>query len=185
MVTHISKLHRYGLSLVAGPSLLLFACSHDAPPPKTPEAPLRAPEPVAQKAPPQPAYLVVSESIRVKCGVPETPADSPQFDFDDAALRPRGEGILDSIAACMRDGSLKGQGVTIIGHTDPRGADQYNQELGMERANAAKDYLTGHGVTTSSITVKSRGEQDATGTDSSSWQIDRRVEIEESVAMAN
>ncbi|HEX4355420.1 MAG TPA: OmpA family protein [Polyangiales bacterium] len=62
---------------------------------------------------------------------------------------------------------------------------KYNQELGMGRANAAKDYLTAHGVTGSAVTVRSRGDQDATGTDASSWQLDRRVDIEESVAMAH
>jgi peptidoglycan-associated lipoprotein len=87
------------------------------------EAPTITPKPVVEKSSAQPAYLIVSESIRTKCGVPETPFNSPQFDFDAAALRPRGEGILDLIATCMRDGSLKGQGVTIIGHADPRGTD--------------------------------------------------------------
>jgi outer membrane protein OmpA-like peptidoglycan-associated protein len=83
----------------------------------------------------------------------------------------------------MRDGSLKDQSVTITGHTDERGGDKYNRHLGMERANAARDYLTGRGVAMSALTVKSRGEQDATGTESSTWQLDRRVEIEESAAL--
>lgn len=182
MLTCISGLRRYGLGLVVAPTLLMCACSHEAPPAQMPKAPIKAPEPVAEKPPARPAYLVVSQGIRTKCGVPEEPADSPQFDFDEAELRPRGEGILDAIATCMRDGSLKGIGVTIIGHTDPRGADKYNQSLGMERAKAAGDYLTAHGIPMTSLTVESRGEKDASGTDSSSWQLDRRVEIEESVS---
>jgi peptidoglycan-associated lipoprotein len=183
MFTILTKHRRCALALIAGPSLSVLGCTHDAPPPKVPEPTIEAPKPVAEKVQPQPAYLQVSESIRTKCGVPETPTDSPQFDFDEAALRPRGEGILDSIAACMRDGSLKGQSVTITGHTDDRGGDNYNRKLGMERANAARDYLTSHGVATSALTVKSRGEQDATGTEKSTWQLDRRVEIEESAAL--
>lgn len=181
MLTHFPNFRRYGVSVVAGLSLLLCACSHAEPPPQMPEAAAKAPE----QGPAQPGYLLVSQNIRTKCGMPETPADSPLFDFDEAALRPRGEGILDSLATCMRDGTLKGQGVSILGHTDPRGGDDYNHKLGLARANAARDYLIAHGVSSASLNVKSRGEKDAVGTESSSWQLDRRVEIEENLAVGD
>ena len=95
-------------------------------------------------------------------------------------MRPRGEDILGRIARCMQDGALKGESLTLIGHADPRGSRAYNRSLGMERARAVRDYLSSQGVAVSSVDVKSRGELDATGTGPSSWQLDRRVDIEQS-----
>ncbi len=100
------------------------------------------------------------------------------------ALRPRGEGILDLTATCMRDGSLKDRGVTIIGRTDPSGGNEYNQELGMERASAARDYLTGRGVASSSLMVKFARRRERNRHRIELLQLDRRVEIAESAAMA-
>jgi len=187
MLANLStKSWRLDLTLIAvAAGIPLWACSHEAPPPKMPEPVLETvPEPAAEKAPTLPANLRVSESIRTKCSVPETPAGSPQFDFDEAELRPRGQGILDAIATCMREGSLKDQSVTITGHADPRGSEKYNRELGLERANAAKVYLTAHGANAAMLTVRSLGEQDASGTDKGSWQLDRRVEIDETDALS-
>jgi outer membrane protein OmpA-like peptidoglycan-associated protein len=187
MLANLStKSWQLDLTLIAvAAGIPLWACSHEAPPAKMPEPVTETvPEPAAEKAPRLPANLRVSESIRTKCSVPETPAGSPQFDFDEAELRPRGQGILDTIATCMREGSLKDQSVTITGHADPRGSDNYNRELGLERANSAKAYLTSHGANAALLTARSLGEQDATGTDKGSWQLDRRVEIDETDALS-
>jgi outer membrane protein OmpA-like peptidoglycan-associated protein len=94
-------------------------------------------------------------------------------------------GILDGIATCIREGSLKGEGVTVTGHTDPRGSDAYNQGLGMRRAGTTRDYLMSKGVASTDITVQSRGKQDATGDEAAGWQLDRRVEIDERGAVAS
>lgn len=173
-----SKAHRYGAAIVAFQSLLLLACSKSEPPPRVASAP-EPPLAQAPAAPPEAAYIVVSTSVREKCDVPDTSSEAPQFDFDDASLRPRGMGILDQVAHCMREGSLKGQPVTIIGHTDPRGSEDYNRKLGLLRAQAARDYLATKGVSAEVIGVKSRGEQDAAGQQPGAWQLDRRVEIQE------
>jgi outer membrane protein OmpA-like peptidoglycan-associated protein len=133
----------------------------------------------APAAPAEPAQIVVSATVRSKCDVPDTSSEAPQFDFDDTSLRPRGMGILDTVAQCMREGSLKGEQVTIVGHTDPRGSEDYNRQLGMLRAEAARDYLTAKGVPAEAVAVKSRGEQDATGEQAGEWQLDRRVEIQQ------
>jgi len=102
---------------------------------------------------------------------------APKFDFDRAELRPRGQAILDSVATCLTQGAMKGETVTVIGHADPRGGDEYNRKLGRERAQAASDYLAGHAVEANRIRVESRGEEAATGTDEAGWGLDRRVEV--------
>jgi len=53
----------------------------------------------------------------------------------------------------------------------------------MERARAVRDYLASQGVAVSALNVKSRGELDASGTGPASWQLDRRVDIDEASSM--
>lgn len=121
--------------------------------------------------------IIVEESIRVSCDLPNDRETAPRFDFDEAELRPRGKGILDGVALCLREGAMQGDAVTIVGHADPRGSEAYNQQLGRRRAEAARDYLTGQGLSSDRIHVLSRGESTATGTDESGWSTDRRVEV--------
>jgi outer membrane protein OmpA-like peptidoglycan-associated protein len=166
-------------SLAVPVTLALSACSHDAPPARTPAVvqpqPVEAPKP----APPsQEDTFKVSEVIREKCNLPETPTDSPQFDFDQSELRPRGMTILDGIASCVLEGALKGATVVVTGHTDPHGSDEYNRKLGMQRASVARDYLLTKGVPDGNLTVKSRGEADASGDTEADHQLDRRVEFD-------
>ena len=88
------SIRRFAISAVVVPTLLLSACSHQ-PPPQAPTAAAPSPAPVAWKPPPQDNLFKVSPAVQAKCNLPDTPTDSPQFDFDDASLRPRGMGILD------------------------------------------------------------------------------------------
>lgn len=161
-------------------------CAGDESPPRTaanvPQQTPVASQPAQQPAP-QERAIVASKEVRRKCQIPDTPEQSPQFDLDEAELRPRGENILSRIATCMQDGALKGESITLIGHADPRGSDAYNRALGMDRARAARDYLGSQGVAVSSLNVKSRGELDATGTDRATWQLDRRVELAQTSEM--
>lgn len=51
--------------------------------------------------------------------------------------------------------------ITIIGHTDAKGSDAYNMELGMRRAAAVRDYFIAQGYPASLLApAKSRGERD-------------------------
>ena len=93
-------------------------------------------------------------------------------------------GILDAIAACVLTGSMRGEGLIVTGHTDPRGSDSYNEDLGLRRANTARDYLVSKGVSSVDITVTSRGKLDATGDEAAGWQLDRRIAIDERSAIA-
>ncbi|HEU5074381.1 MAG TPA: OmpA family protein [Polyangiaceae bacterium] len=120
----------------------------------------------------------VSEELRRECQLPDAPADAPKFDYDEAALRPRGRDILQDVAGCLKGGPMQGRAVTIVGRTDPRGPQEYNQELALDRAQAARDYLVAQGVPEGQIQVVSRGEQGAQGTNEESWALDRRVDIQ-------
>ncbi len=168
--------------------LLLGACSGERVPPRSVSAPedrttvtVSPPSTVSQANvdPKNDATDVkVSEELRRECQLPDAPTEVPKFDYDEAALRPRGRDILQDVARCLAEGPMQGRAVTIIGRTDPRGTEEYNQELSMNRAQAARDYLVAQGVPDAQIQLVARGEGGAQGTNEESWALDRRVDIE-------
>lgn len=50
--------------------------------------------------------------------------------------------------------------LSITGHTDARGTDQYNQDLGYRRAQSVQKYFEGKGIPASKIVIESRGEKE-------------------------
>ena len=66
------------------------------------------------------------------------------FDFNQATLDPEARRILDAQAAFIRQ--YPTIWFSVEGHADRVGAPQYNQALGLKRANTALDYLVTQGV---------------------------------------
>ena len=66
--------------------------------------------------------------------------------------------------------------ITIEGHADERGTDEYNLALGERRANTAREYLIAQGVDPFKIEVVSFGEERPVETcsDESCWSSNRR-----------
>ena len=104
-------------------------------------------------------------------------ASAPKFDFDRSALAPQDGDILAQIAACVTTGPLAGRSLDIVGRADPRGEGEYNMALGERRASSVSMYLSNLGVAAPNLIETSRGKMDATGTDESGWQRDRRVDV--------
>ena len=48
----------------------------------------------------------------------------------------------------------------VVGGTDTRGSDAYNQNLSERRANSVKNYLINNGVNAGKINAIGRGEKD-------------------------
>ena len=69
--------------------------------------------------------------------------------------------------------------VTIAGHCDERGSDEYNLALGERRAMTVRDFLTGLGVPMDGNTIISFGEEQPSvnGHDETAWAKNRRVEF--------
>ncbi len=163
----------YAISLCA----LAGGCSRDAvQQQREPTAPMHAPPP-SPPAESSSGNLAVEESIRISCNLPNDEAKAPKFDYDEAALLERGKGILSGVARCLKEGPMKTETITLIGHADPRGSERYNEQLGQRRAEAARDYLLAADVPAGRMRVVSVGESEATGTDVASWRTDRRVEV--------
>jgi peptidoglycan-associated lipoprotein len=112
-----------------------------------------------------------SDSVFTVCKGP-----SPFFEFDSAKVGPTDKPTMQVVANCMIEGPLKGKNIELIGRTDPRGTDNYNEQLGLERAERVKTYLVNQGIPEGRIKTTSLGKQDASPAPKD-WSADRRVEI--------
>ncbi|MEZ4433626.1 MAG: OmpA family protein [bacterium] len=112
----------------------------------------------------------LDDALREACQAFDLP--EPTFRVDSAEVSEQGRTALAGLAACL-NGPMSTMTVRLVGHADVRGTEEYNQELGLERARSVKQVLTQNGVMDNRITVVSHGEAEATGTAES----DRRVEV--------
>lgn len=100
------------------------------------------------------------------------------FDYDRSTLRPEAAEKLKGHAEIIRD--IPGSAwVTIEGHCDERGTEEYNLALGDRRADAVKRYLVTLGVDPGKLRTVSYGELKPAveGHDESAWKQNRRAEF--------
>lgn len=145
----------------------------------TSEAPVQAQAPAPAPATTTTRSLTISSvfidpKIATLCGM-----DQPKtfFEFDSSVIDATEDRALVSLAECANTGPLKGRKLDLIGHTDPRGTDEYNAKLGKSRAQAVETYLADHGMAAATMTVKSEGEQGTDPNAPAEFPYDRRVDI--------
>lgn len=109
------------------------------PPPAPPPAPQAEPAPVA----PEPKRIVLR-------GV--------NFDYDKSNIKSQFVPILDEAAQTLKDNP--DITVSVEGHTDSIGSDEYNQRLSERRAQAVKQYLVSKGIDASRLSTAGKGEQE-------------------------
>lgn len=80
------------------------------------------------------------------------------FDFDKADIREDAEPVLIRLAELLL--SMPDAPVKIIGHTDAKGDDAYNDELSERRAASVFNWLVGLGLQPEQMTHEGRGESD-------------------------
>lgn len=68
------------------------------------------------------------------------------FEFDSAALQPKGANDLDQLVMALKDSSMSGRTFVIEGHTDAKGTEAYNLDLSNRRAQSVVAYLVRYGV---------------------------------------
>lgn len=78
------------------------------------------------------------------------------FDFDSHTLKQAAEQSLNDLKVLIEGSDVIT--VTVVGHTDSKGSEQYNQALSLKRANAVRDWLTASGIATELIAAEGRGE---------------------------
>ncbi len=145
-------------------------------PPRAPESPREtpAPKPLALDSTTN-SVVNIAPEIRRACGIPDADA---YFAFDSARVRASDYPTLDKLVTCFSTGPLAHREMHLVGHTDPRGAEEYNMVLGGSRADGVKAFLVERGMGSQQVATTSRGEMDAKGTNESSWAQDRRVDVQ-------
>lgn len=63
------------------------------------------------------------------------------FEYDSAALSPKAEPQLASLARALNGPELAGSIIMLGGHTDAKGGESYNQQLSERRAETVKRFL--------------------------------------------
>ena len=83
-----------------------------------------------------------------------------KFEFGQSGIPGEAEGTLDDLIDRIK-GFDRAVYVLIEGYTDNTGPEQYNNELGMKRANAIRDYLFEYGgIPLHAMNTYSFGEED-------------------------
>ena len=97
------------------------------------------------------------------------------FDYDKYDIKDEYKPVLKSLAVFMIKNS--NARLSIEGHCDDRGTNEYNLALGDRRAKAAKDYLVSLGVLSSRIDTLSYGEEKPLCADQTEecWASNRRA----------
>ncbi len=151
----------------------LAGCASEKPVAKEPVAP--SPEPAATATPaPTRSVVAIDDDIRKACGIGEADA---HFTFDSSRVENVDYPTLDKLVHCFTSGPLAHRNMDLVGHTDPRGAEEYNLALGGSRADGVRTFLVGRGLGGGQVATTSRGELDAMGTDEATWAQDRRVDV--------
>jgi peptidoglycan-associated lipoprotein len=135
----------------------------------------------SRPASPEPDPVLTSRSGQRADLSMETPdaALSPvYFDTDRAELRPDARDTLKRHAQVIQQHPEWGT-VTIEGHCDERGSEEYNLALGSRRAAAVSRYLADLGVPGARLATRTFGEDHpaVAGHDESSWSRNRRSEL--------
>ena len=131
-----------------------------APPPPPPPPPA-APKPVPAPPPAAPKPLSEEDVFRNKT-LEQVTADltDVMFDYDQFNIRDDQRAALQTNGDYLRRWTTVR--VTIEGHADARGTNEYNLALGQRRANAIRDYLAGVGIAADRMVVVSKGEEEPT-----------------------
>jgi len=99
------------------------------------------------------------------------------FDFDKYNIREDAKPVLKSAADWMMKN--KNAKMTLEGHADERGTNEYNLALGEKRAKSARDYLVSLGVAKKRLDTLTYGEEKPLCTEQNEdcWQKNRRVQF--------
>lgn len=118
----------------------------------------------------------VAEPVKAEPVVVMTKTLRAHFDFDKDIVREEDKAQIREVSDAMRNNA--GSTATLVGHTDSRGTDAYNQDLSERRASAIRDVMVAEGVSPDAIEAYGRGEAEpvATNDTEEGRQENRRVE---------
>ena len=100
------------------------------------------------------------------------------FDFNKATLKPSSFPKLNQMVKILND--YPDYSLSIAGHTDSKGADDYNLRLSYERAAAARKYMLSKGIPADRIEARGYGETKpiASNATAAGQALNRRVDFD-------
>ncbi len=101
-------------------------------------------------------------------------ADTVYFDFDSSAVKASERSKIGHVADYMKGHTA--DALSVEGHCDERGTEEYNRALGDRRANALRDELIKQGVDGSHVLTTSFGKDRPVdpGHNEAAWRKNRR-----------
>lgn len=125
--------------------------------------------------------LAIVRDLAPRAGQAEAPrhvAGDVRFESGSDRLTAAARARLDRIARALRAPALAGLRFRLEGHTDSRGAADYNRDLSLRRARAAAAYLTAAWeVSAARLVVAGHGEDRLRDPANPESGVNRRVEI--------
>jgi len=99
------------------------------------------------------------------------------FDFNQATLKPGAKEKLAKMSGILL--AYPSLALSVEGHTDSVGSDDYNLKLSQKRADSVRDYLTANGINGANITAIGKGKDGpvASNDNAAGRQQNRRVEM--------
>jgi OmpA-OmpF porin, OOP family len=94
-----------------------------------------------------------------QAAAPMSPANyTVYFDFDKSVINPAGQVVINDVLADAAKHAPSS--VSVTGHTDRAGPEDYNMALSLRRADSVRSALISGGVAADKITVAGRGESE-------------------------
>jgi outer membrane protein OmpA-like peptidoglycan-associated protein len=118
-----------------------------------------------------------AEVIRVEEGIVINFKEKVLFGYDQSDLGSSAQVNLDKLVNVLN--RYPDTDIKIIGHTDSKGSDDYNQGLSERRATAVVSYLRSHNIASGRLSAKGMGESDpiAANDTEENRSLNRRVEF--------
>jgi len=118
-----------------------------------------------------------AEVKRVGEGIVIEFRDKVLFGFDRADLTAQAKTNLDKLTNILQ--KYPDTNIEVLGHTDSKGTDNYNQSLSERRASSVSTYIRTQGVSSSRLSTRGLGESDPkTSNDTEAGRTEnRRVEF--------
>lgn len=106
--------------------------------------------------PQYPASVKPVEAAPVSEVITLSDAGNVLFAFDKSDLTPAARSQLDGLMAKLQNADVVS--IKVVGHTDSKGSDAYNQALSERRASSVAAYLLSQGLAPNKLTSEGKGE---------------------------
>jgi len=100
-----------------------------------------------------------------------------QFAHNSSALQTEAAAQLNQLLAALTSASLRKDRFQVAGHTDTKGAPQFNKRLSLRRAQAVRDFLVAKGMDAQRLDTVGYGADRLLNPDRPEDPRNRRVEI--------